>query len=433
VLYLCGRFPSRSHLCYAGGVALNSVANERILRESGFKNVFIMPAAEDSGTAIGAAYYGLWQLRGYSPIPQQTIDETGRRYSRAEITSVIERTPALCVSQPDDLVDHVAELLSRGNIVGWFRGGSELGPRSLGQRSIFCDPRKPDMKHILNSRVKFREGFRPFAPMVRYENVHEWFDVEEHQAYSPFMLRVMPFREEKKELVPAVVHVDGTGRVQTVARQTAPVLHRLLTAFYDRTGVPMLLNTSFNVAGEPIVETPKDAVLGFLYTGIDFCVVEEQLLSKLADCDPILDCPLQILSQWATLSSASGGDCLRFEVPPLDGATQSVDSVHVSRAAEMDLAIYRSRQSRLKLITRTPWGLVLHALPGSAAHILAHVDGTRTGRQIYDRLCACGLVGGDPETALATFRRELGLLWRAGAVWFAAGNAAANLSLARSA
>lgn len=430
VLHLCSKFESRSYLCFAGGVALNSVANERIVREAGFDQVFIMPAAEDSGTAIGAAYYGLWQICGYMPIAQQAIDEAGRPYSNAEIASVIERTPGVALSHPLDVIEQAAELLSRGKIVGWFQGGSELGPRALGQRSILCDPRRPDMKDVLNSRVKFREGFRPFAPVVRQEDVCEWFDVPPKHNHSPFMLRVMPFREEKQSLLPAVVHIDGTGRVQTVAKDTAPRLHQLLTAFYNRTRVPMLLNTSFNVAGEPIVETPKDAVSCFLYTGMDCCILEDHLISKLPDVDPLLSFPLKLLSKWALLSCRVDKTTGEFDTPRVEDSIL-IDSAQISRAAEMDVAIHRSYQPHIKLITRTPWGLASHILPSKMAHILRLVDGQRSGKDIFDQLLASGAM--NRELSISDFRKQLALLSRVGAIWFNIATRAAELKLARTA
>lgn len=419
VLHICRGFPCGSNLCYAGGVALNSVANERIVREAGFKKVFIMPAAEDSGTAIGAAYYGLWHLCGYRTAPAQELDDSGRKYSGTDIAAVLDRTPGIQVSQPTDLIEEVADLLAQGKIVGWFQGGSELGPRSLGQRSILCDPRKPDMKDILNSRVKFRENFRPFAPMIRQEDVCDWFDVDPVSAYSPFMLRVMPFIESKKHLVPGVVHVDGTGRVQTVAGDAAPMLHQLLTAFHDKTGVPILLNTSFNVAGEPIVETPRDALSCFLFTGMDHCVLGEYLVSKPHDLDIVLDFPLSLLSRWAALSSDSRNGGVQFTVPPFDETQQWVESMHASRAEYLDMLIHRHTQPRLKVITRTPWGRVLHSLPGRSGQIFQLVDGRRTGRAIYSHLSAFEQSNGHHNAyLLIDFRKELSALWRTGAIWF---------------
>ena len=266
------------NLCYAGGVALNSVANERILRESGFKNAYIMPAAEDSGTAIGAAYHGLWQLTGQNTQRQLLHDSPGRSYSIADISAALnDRVNAVYSS---DVISDAVELLCDGKIIGWFDGGSELGPRSLGQRSILCDPRQPDAKEILNRRVKMREPFRPFAPAVLLEEAPNWFEFGHTSPESPFMLRVVEVKREKSREVPAIVHVDGTGRLQTLTPENNGRFYELVKRFYERTGVPILLNTSFNRMGEPIVETPADAIACLLNTGLDCCVFEDRIVFK---------------------------------------------------------------------------------------------------------------------------------------------------------
>jgi len=279
VEHLHRQYPSKN-LCYAGGVALNSVANERIIAESPFKNVYIMPAAEDSGTAIGAAYHGLWQLTRKNTRRKLVRDAVGRDYSSTEVSNAIEQTIGVRRVESTSIISDTVDLLCEGHIIGWFQGGSELGPRALGQRSILCDPRRPDGKEVLNRRVKHREGFRPFAPVVLLEEAHDWFELEGKEAESPFMLRICQFKEDKKHLVPAVVHVDGTGRFQTVTREVNGPLYDLIKKFHEVTGVPIILNTSFNVMGEPIVETPADALRTFLSTGIDYCVLQDQLVEK---------------------------------------------------------------------------------------------------------------------------------------------------------
>src|SRR6185369_15684150 len=283
LLYLAGRIRglSRSdNLCYAGGVALNSVANERIIRESGFSNVYIMPAAEDSGTAIGAAYHGLWQLTKHNSQRPLFHDAPGRTYSAADITIALNGSADIRVIRSTDVISDAVELICDGKIVGWFDGGSELGPRALGQRSILCDPRRRDGKEILNRRVKMREAFRPFAPAVLLEEAVNWFEFGDTTPESPFMLRVVPVNEEKKEKVPAIVHVDGTGRVQTLTRENNSRFYELVKKFQDKTGVPMLLNTSFNRMGQPIIETPADAIECLLNTGLDCCVFEDRIVFK---------------------------------------------------------------------------------------------------------------------------------------------------------
>ena len=272
-------YPS-SNLCYAGGVALNSVANERIIRESKFKNVYIIPAAEDSGPAIGAAYYGLWHLGKKNTRKRLLHDAVGRSYTPSVAKQAIAETPAAEIMEVKDVISEAANLLVEGKIVGWFQGRSELGPRALGQRSILCDPRRPDGKEVLNSRVKHREAFRPFAPVIPLEDVRDWFELDGINPESAYMLRICLFKEDKKDLVPAVVHIDGTGRFQTVTKEANGPFYDLIKEFGKRTGVPIVLNTSFNIMGMPIVETPQDALLCFLSTGIDYCVVEDVIVKK---------------------------------------------------------------------------------------------------------------------------------------------------------
>lgn len=283
LLYLVQRLRHQctsENLCYAGGVALNSVANERIILESGFKNIYIMPAAEDSGPSIGAAYYGLWQLTGTNSRIKLAHDDCGRKYSSADISAAIAAEPALKVSAPIDIVGLAVDLLCEGKVIGWFDSGSELGPRALGQRSILCDPRRSDAKEWLNLKVKRREAFRPFAPVILLEEARNWFDLPEAQAESPFMLRVSKFRSARLAEVPAVVHVDQTGRLQTVTREVNGRFYELVRSFFERTGVPILLNTSFNVMGEPIVETPADALACLLNSGLDCCVFVDRIVFK---------------------------------------------------------------------------------------------------------------------------------------------------------
>jgi carbamoyltransferase len=271
---------SSENLCYAGGVALNSVANERIIRESGFKNVYIMPAAEDSGTAIGAAYHGLWQLTHHNSRRRILHDAPGRTYTPADVSAVLEQTPNVRVTHSANVISDAVQLLTDGKIIGWFDGGSELGPRALGQRSILCDPRRPDAKETLNRRVKMREAFRPFAPAILLEEAANWFELDGTSPESPFMLRVCQVRAERKDQVPAVVHVDGTGRLQTVTRENNGRFYELIKKFSGVTGVPILLNTSFNRMGQPIIETPGDAIQCLLDTGLDCCVFEDRIVFK---------------------------------------------------------------------------------------------------------------------------------------------------------
>ncbi len=272
----------RERLCFSGGVALNVVANERLFAEAGFREVFIAPAADDSGTAIGAAYWGLWSLTRENARERLASDSLGRIYSNTQIKAAVAKEPQASQSTESDHIGAVVDILCDGGIVGWFDGGAELGPRALGQRSILCDPRHPQAKEALNHRIKRRDTFQPFAPVVLKRDVQTWFDGCPDDFESPFMLRVRPFKADRRSLVPAVVHTDGTGRLQTVTRENNGALHRLLEAYKSRTGVPLLLNTSFNGRNEPIVETPGDAIRCMLANGLDHCVFPDTIVTNTA-------------------------------------------------------------------------------------------------------------------------------------------------------
>lgn len=268
------------NLVIAGGVALNCVANGRLAREAGFDNVWIQPAAGDDGIAIGCAYYGLHALQGKPRSFEMKHSYIGKTYPDAEIEAATKRVMVRAQTEAvrhDDICAVTAQLLADQKVIGWFQGGSEFGPRALGNRSLIADPRRPEMKDILNSRVKHRQPFRPFAPIVLEERADEIF---EGKGDSPFMLMAKSVRPEWRDKIPAIVHVDGTARIQTVAEATNPKLYRLLKAFEALTGVPVLVNTSFNIKGEPIVETPRDAMICFLTTGIDHLVLHDTLVSK---------------------------------------------------------------------------------------------------------------------------------------------------------
>jgi len=259
-----------SELCLAGGVALNSVMNSRILNDSSsVEEIFIQPAANDAGGALGAALWVHHQLGGKRIPPMEHVF-LGPAYTRQQVRDVLNRRELQYI-EPTRPLELVAHLIAEGAIVGWFQGRAEWGPRALGNRSILADPRRKDMKDILNSRVKFRECFRPFAPAILAERVGEYF-VNQHQ--SPFMLLVEKIRPEKIDEIPAVVHVDGTGRLQTVTQESNPKFYELIEAFDKLTGVPVILNTSFNVKGKPIVLTPEDAINCFFSTGIDVLYAE---------------------------------------------------------------------------------------------------------------------------------------------------------------
>ncbi len=269
------------NLCLAGGVALNCVANARIVAESGFESVWIQPAAGDDGIAIGCALYGQLTLRGR---PRGFVMKSaywGRAYDRFDDEEALRprsvRFFARRRNAGESLARETAALLAKGAVIGWVQGRSEIGPRALGNRSILADPRDPRMKDRVNARVKHRQGFRPFAPVVLREKAHEYFEGDEE---SPFMLLVKRVRPEAQSRIPAIVHVDGTARVQTLTEEQNPRLHALLRAFEERTGVAVLLNTSFNLRGQPIVEHPIDAVDCFLGTHLDALVLHDWILEK---------------------------------------------------------------------------------------------------------------------------------------------------------
>ncbi len=268
------------NLVIAGGVALNCVANGRIVRESPFENVFIQPAAGDDGIAIGCAMYGHLALAKGQRTFVMNHACLGRMYSEPQVEVAVKRTLAKVTSsarKSSDVVQETARLLAAGKVVGWVQGGSEFGPRALGNRSILADPRDRAITDHVNTKVKHRQPFRPFAPAVLAEHAHEFFEGE---ALSPFMLLACNVKPEARDRIPAVVHVDGTARVQTVREQDNPRFYALIRAFGELTGVPVLLNTSFNDRGEPLVETPSDAMSCFLRTRLDALVVHDWIVRK---------------------------------------------------------------------------------------------------------------------------------------------------------
>ncbi len=266
-----------TNLCLAGGVALNAVANGRIRPETGFDGLYVQPAAGDSGTAVGAAYYVWNQELGRPRGFVMTHAYTGPEYSDAEMEAAV-RAAGLEPHHLDDdaLFPTVAQRIADGDVVGWFQGRMEFGPRALGHRSIVADPRRSDMKDVLNARIKHREPFRPFAPSILADATGTWFD----QDYtSPFMVLVYKTKPDKRERIAAVNHVDDTGRVQTVDRNIEPRYYRLIEEFGRLTDVPVLLNTSFN-ENEPIVRTPTEAVDTFLKTHMDVLVLGNYVVAR---------------------------------------------------------------------------------------------------------------------------------------------------------
>ena len=270
------RMTGQRKIAYAGGIALNSVANEIAYRAVRPEALYIAPNPGDTGHALGCALFGAYEIARHPPPLKEIPDFVGPAYSDDEMIEAA-RASGYHVSNPVDLATDMARCIANGYITARFAGRAEHGPRALGNRSILCDSRPADMKDYLNQRVKHREGFRPFAPAVLEEDASEWFDIVER---SPYMLRVVQVRPERRDRVAATVHVDGSCRVQTVGVADNPGFYALLRAFKRLTGVPVVLNTSFNIAGKPIVETPRDAVECFASTEIDILALGPILLSK---------------------------------------------------------------------------------------------------------------------------------------------------------
>jgi carbamoyltransferase len=262
---------------------MNSVANGKVRANTPFEEVYIQPAAADNGTALGAALH-LWheELGGERTSPMNHAF-WGPEYSDAEVPELLEDHGAAVertrYGNEETLIQETAEMIASGRVVGWFQGRMEWGARALGNRSILADPRRAEARGLINDKIKYREEFRPFAPSILEEAVDEYFV---DAAPDPFMQQVYPVREEKREEIPAVTHVDGTGRLQAVSRDTNPLYHRLISAFAERTGVPLVLNTSFN-ENEPIVCTPEEALDCFLRTDMDAVVVGREMIRKRSD------------------------------------------------------------------------------------------------------------------------------------------------------
>jgi carbamoyltransferase len=264
------------NLCMAGGVALNCVANGRIIREGPFEQLWVQPAAGDAGGALGAALFAYNSVLHQPRIPAMQHAYWGPGYTDAELRRYLdERGVPYHSYSRDEMIEEVARLLEEQAVVGWFNGRMEWGPRSLGSRSILADPRNADNWKRVNLKIKFRESFRPFAPACLADKAAEWFDIDRE---SPYMLLVCPVRPGKK--IPAVTHVDGSARLQTVTREQHPEFHDLIAAFERRTGCPVIINTSFNVRGEPIVQSPEDAYLCFMRTNMDILVLGNHILRK---------------------------------------------------------------------------------------------------------------------------------------------------------
>ncbi|MDZ4771898.1 MAG: carbamoyltransferase [Planctomycetota bacterium] len=264
-------------LVMAGGVALNSVANYKVLREGPFEELYILPAPGDDGGSVGAAYWAYNHVLNQPRGPALDHAYLGSEYSDAEIKAFLDKysIPYEHFEDDEKFFDFVARQLADGMVCGWFRGRFEFGPRALGARSIIADPRRAEMKDKLNATIKFREAFRPFAPSVLEERAGEFFEIENAEKHFParFMLYVTPVRPEKRAVLPAITHEDGSGRLQTVFKDTNPAYHGIIRRFGEITGVPVVMNTSFNLKGEPIVESPAHAFNTFSLSGMDLLLL----------------------------------------------------------------------------------------------------------------------------------------------------------------
>jgi carbamoyltransferase len=277
VLHYLHKITGLTRVCIAGGVAQNSVANGKITRNSPFTDVYIPSAGHDAGISMGSAYWAHHMVAGQPRSEAVFNAYLGARYTNDQLESICKQAQISYTKLPDtELFDRVTDCLVGGGVVGWFNGPAEFGPRALGGRSILMDPRRTDAKEILNKKIKRRESFRPFAPSILKEYVGEYF---EHTDSVPFMEKVFPIRPEKRSLIPAVTHVDGTGRLQTVDKAISPRYYNLIEAFRQKTGVPILLNTSFN-ENEPIVNTPQEALDCYLRTSMDMLVMENCIIQR---------------------------------------------------------------------------------------------------------------------------------------------------------
>lgn len=341
-------------LCIAGGVGLNCVANEKIIQSKIFDEVYIFPASSDVGIPFGLALYGYYELAGgrerstYRPTYHHAY--VGQSYERRGITEMLDRyhIPYRSMTKLE-----VAERIARQEVVGWHVGGSEFGPRALGHRSIVADPRVAEIKTIMNAKVKHREAYRPFAPSVLEEFAQDYFVMEGN---SPFMLRAPYFRPEKTKEVPAVVHVDGSGRVQTVSRKNCPEFYELIAAFKELTGVPILLNTSFNDNDEPIVETPMDALICFLRTQIDWLVFDggAVVVEKATIADRAKDLATQLAAERKASLEAQYKDLLaKFVSTYSVRALKNMMHLHAPLAShQRHYSAYRRLKGRLRTTRR---------------------------------------------------------------------------------
>ena len=275
------------NLCFAGGVALNSKANYRILNETPFKNLFIQPAAGDDGGSLGAALFAYYSLLENNRDPEKTVLRNvylGEEHNEGSIKKFLgeNKISYKYFGNEEEFLEEIVKRIMKEEVIGWFQGRFEWGPRALGNRSIIADPRNPEMKDIVNKKIKFREPFRPFAPSVLAEKASKFFELPAIKDFYPirFMTYVVPVKEDKRKIIPAVTHVDGTGRLQIVFKDDNPRYYKLIEKFEKKTGVPVIMNTSFNLKGEPIVNTPKDAYSSFMRSGMDAVALEKFVVTK---------------------------------------------------------------------------------------------------------------------------------------------------------
>lgn len=338
---------------------MNSVANEKIVRSNLFQQYYFMPASEDCGTAIGAAFSALWEKTNVNDQKYVETDFFGRSYPLDDFVECLGTYSTIHVTPSPNIVTDTVDLLCTGVPLGWFQGGSEFGPRALGHRSILCDPRDPTAKDLVNAKVKYREAFRPFAPITRLDDAPEWFRVKHNAHASPFMLRIVDFKPGCEQKVPAVSHVDGTARYQTITESTHPLLSRVLAEFKQRTGVPVLMNTSFNIRNEPIVETPSDALFSVLGSGMRHLILGSYVIDiqddfSVLDLDYTANFELTSKSDPLSVVVATPWGSVVQEIPPwvldfLKKVTQGKPREHLE-----DFRSILSRPTNLSLtVTQT--------------------------------------------------------------------------------
>ena len=270
------KMTGQENVIISGGAALNCVANGMVLENTSFSDIFIPPVPDDSGGAMGAAYYLYNHIMGGKRGPAMSSNYLGPEFSNDEVVAFLNKS-GVPFRQLDNPAKSAAEMISDGKIIGWFQGRLEYGDRALGNRSILADPRDPDMKRKVNATIKYREDFRPFAPSIHIGAIEEYF---ENAVSTPFMEKASRIRPDKHKVIPAVTHVDGTGRLQTVSKDQNPLYWNLIDEFKRITGVPIVLNTSFNLKGEPIVCSPKDAIRTFFTSGLDCLFLGNCLVKK---------------------------------------------------------------------------------------------------------------------------------------------------------